>query len=118
MAWTDELDAAKEIEIETQRPGRDEPRRTIIWVVVDDGEVFVRSWRGDTARWYREIVADPEAAVIVDGTSTPVLATPATDPDSVERTSAGLRRKYAGESEVDAMVRAEILPTTLRLEPR
>ena len=118
MAWTDELDAAKEIEIETRRPGRDEPRRTIIWVVVDDGEVFVRSWRGDTARWCREIVADPEAAVIVDGTSTPVLATPATDPDSVERTSAGLRRKYAGESEVDAMVRAEILPTTLRLEPR
>jgi hypothetical protein len=56
--------------------------------------------------------------VLVDGISTKVLARPATDPHSVERTSAGLRRKYAGEQEVDAMVRDEILHTTLRLELR
>jgi hypothetical protein len=118
MAWPDEVDAAVEIEIETQRPGREQPRRTIIWAVVDDGEVFVRSWRGDTARWYNEILAEPDAAVIVDGTTTPVRAVPATDPDSVERASAGLRRKYAGTSEVDSMVRDEILHTTLRLAPR
>ena len=118
MAWTDDVDAAVEIEIETRRPDREQPRRTTIWAVVDDGEVFVRSWRGDTARWYNEILAEPEAAVIVDGDTTPVLAVPATDPDSVDRASAGLRRKYAGTSEVDAMVRDEILPTTLRLDPR
>jgi hypothetical protein len=118
MAWPDELDAAQEIEIETRRPGREQPRRTIIWVVVDDGDVFVRSWRGDTARWYNEILAEPNAAVIVDGASSPVRAVPATDPDSVERASEELRRKYAGTSEVDSMVRDEILHTTLRLEPR
>jgi hypothetical protein len=118
MAWPDELDEAVEIEIETRRPDRDEPRRTIIWVVVDDGDVFVRSWRGDTARWYNEILAEPDAAVIVDGESTPVRAVPATEPDAVERTSAQLSRKYAGTSEVDSMVRDEILHTTLRLEPR
>jgi hypothetical protein len=47
-----------------------------------------------------------------------VRAVPATDPDSVARTSAQLQRKYAGTSEVDSMVRDEILNTTLRLEPR
>ena len=118
MAWPDEIDAAEEIEIETHRPDREQPRRTIIWAVVDDGEVFVRSWRGDTARWYNEILAGPEASVLVDGASTPVRAVPATDPESVERASAGLRRKYAGKSEVDSMVRDEILATTLRLDPR
>jgi hypothetical protein len=118
MAWPDEVDAAKEIQIETRRPGREEPRRTTIWVVVDDGAVFVRSWRGDTARWYNEILAEPDAAVIVDGDATPVRAVRATDPDSVERASAGLLRKYAGTSAVDSMVSEEILHTTLRLEPR
>jgi hypothetical protein len=118
MAWPDELDAAKEIEIETRRADREAPRRTIIWAVVADGDVFVRSWRGDTARWYNEILAEPEAAVIVDGASTAVRAVPATDPESVERASEGLQRKYAGTSEVDSMVRDEILHTTLRLEPR
>jgi hypothetical protein len=118
MAWPDEVDAAKEIEIETRRPGREQPRRTTIWAVVDDGEVFVRSWRGDTARWYNEILAEPEAAVIVDGDTTQVRAVPATDSDSVERASAGLLRKYAGSSAADSMVRDEILHTTLRLEPR
>jgi hypothetical protein len=118
MAWPDELDAAQEIQIETRRAGRDDPRRTTIWAVVDDGEVFVRSWRGDTARWYNEILAEPDAAVIVEGDTTPVRAVPATDDDSVERASTRLREKYAGTSEVDAMVRDEILHTTLRLEPR
>ena len=118
MAWPDSVDAAREVEIETSRSPGATVHRTTIWAVVDDGEVFVRSWRGDTARWYNEILAEPEAAVIVDGDTTPVRAVPATDDDSVERASARLREKYAGTSEVDSMVRDEILHTTLRLEPR
>jgi hypothetical protein len=31
--------------------------RVVIWVVVADDEVFVRSWRGTKGRWYRDIAA-------------------------------------------------------------
>ena len=29
----------------------------VIWVVVADDEVFVRSWRGAKGRWYRDLAA-------------------------------------------------------------
>ena len=38
------------------------PHARIIWAVVDGDEVFVRSWRGATARWYREATANPDVA--------------------------------------------------------
>jgi hypothetical protein len=39
------LDRAMEVEIETLRPDG-MPRMTTIWLIVDRGEVFVRSWKG------------------------------------------------------------------------
>ena len=42
---------------------------------------------------------------------------PATDPDSIERTSAGFLRKYASDPAAKAMVGPDVLETTLRLEP-
>ena len=45
------IDAAEEVRIETQAPGGD-IHRTIIWIMVDDGEVFVRSVNGEDGRWY------------------------------------------------------------------
>ena len=100
------------------RPGR-RPRshRTITWVVVDGDGVFVRSWRGVTARWFREALANPDIAVHIDGRRIPARAVPARDPDSIARTSAGLERKYDGDSATPSMVRAEILDTTMRLDP-
>ncbi len=52
------LDRELEIDIETVRQdGR--PKRTTIWIVVDDGEVFVRSWLGDRGHWYRHARVRP-----------------------------------------------------------
>ncbi len=110
------LGAAQEVEIETQAPGGS-VHRTIIWTVVDDDDVFVRSYLGPTARWYREALANPAVAVHVDGRRISSTAIPATDPDSIERTSAGFRRKYAGDPGVKAMIAPGNLDTTLRLEP-
>jgi hypothetical protein len=107
---------AVEVEIETQAP--DAPaHRAVIWIVVDGDEAFVRSFRGPTARWYREALANPAVALHVDDRRLPATAIPATDPDSIERTSAGLRRKYADDPSMPAMIAPDILPTTLRLEP-
>ena len=109
------IDRAKTVRIETSKP--DGPAHsTIIWAVVVDGDVFVRSWRGPGARWYRETLANPDVAIQVHKDRMPGRAVPATDADSVARASAGLERKYAGDPAVESMVRDEILGTTLRIE--
>lgn len=111
----DRIDRARTVRIETSRP--DGPvHSTIIWVVVDGDDVFVRSWRGPGARWYREAVANPTVAIRVGKERIPARAIPATDPDPVARASAGLLRKYDGDPAAASMVRDEILDTTLRLE--
>ena len=110
------IDRAVEVDIETQPPDG-EPHRATIWAIVDDERVYVRSWNGAEAQWYQQIQANPAAALIVDGQRFPVTAVPATDPDSIERTNDGLRRKYAGDPATERMCREEILDTTLRLEP-
>jgi len=112
----DLLDRTEEVEIETT--GADGvAHRTIIWAVVDDGEVFIRSYRGPDARWYREALDHPAVAIAVDGRLLPAQAVPATDASSIERTSAALLRKYDGDPAAQRMVRDEILDLTLRLEP-
>jgi hypothetical protein len=110
------LDRAEEIDIETQAP--DGPvHRTTIWIVVDGDEAFVRSVRGKNGRWYQEAMANPAVAIHVDGRRLPATAIPATDPDSIERTTNALRRKYARVSGFRPMVNPEVFDTTLRLEP-
>ncbi|MFL5714424.1 MAG: nitroreductase/quinone reductase family protein [Chloroflexota bacterium] len=110
------IDRTLEVDIETQPP-EGEAHRATIWVIVDDDRVFIRSWRGSDARWYREIQANPAATLLVGGQRYSVTAIPATDPDSIERTSDGLRRKYPNDPATERMCREEILDTTLRLEP-
>jgi hypothetical protein len=120
MSFSDEdlasLDRAEEVEIETQAPGA-APRRTVIWVVVDDGNVFIRTFKGPNSRWYRDVQANPAVAIHLDGRRLPATAIPATDPDSIERTSSGYLRKYAHDRAALAMVAPDVLETTLRLEP-
>jgi hypothetical protein len=111
----DRIDRAKTVKIETSKPGGP-IHRTIVWVVVDAGVVFVRSWHGSTARWFREAVANPEVAIHLGKVRLPAMAIPATDPESIARASAGLERKYAGDPATASMVRDEILDTTLRIE--
>jgi hypothetical protein len=108
--------AADEVEIETQAPGKS-ARRTTIWVVVDGEEVFIRTYRGPDSRWYRDAQANPGVALLVGERRFPATAIPATDPDSIERTSAALQRKYPGDSGLAGMLAKDNLPTTLRLEP-
>lgn len=112
------MDKAKTVRLETSA-GPDSPvHRTIVWVVVDGEDVFVRSWRGVTARWYREALANPDIAIHLGKRRLAAAAVPARDADSVVRTSKALERKYEGDPAAGSMVRDEILITTLRLDPR
>jgi hypothetical protein len=119
MEWPGPLETVREVDIETRRDDDAPVHRTTIWAVVDGGEVYVRSLKGRSGRWYRDLAENPEAVLHVDGESAPVRAVSASDPESVERASAGFRRKYADSSSaLDSMIRDEIADTTTRLEPR
>jgi hypothetical protein len=110
-----EIGHAREVVIETRRGDR--VIGTMIWVVVEGGDVYVRSVRGESGRWYQRAMADPGVALRVGDDRFEFTAVPANDPDSIESASEALRRKYRGRS-LENMLRVETLDTTLRLEPR
>jgi len=112
----DLLDRSQEVDIETEAPGK-ESRKTTIWIVVDDGEAFIRTYRGPGSRWFRDVQANPAVALHVGGRRIPATAIPATDPDSIDRTSAGYTRKYPDDRATRAMIAPDVIGTTLRLEP-
>lgn len=120
--WEPEIlsrfDNAKEVVIETIR-SFGEPRRTVIWIVTDGADAYVRSVRGMRGRWYRDISARPDATITVGGERIPVVAVLANDEGTIELVSELLRTKYGRRSRAStaSMLQPETLETTLRLEP-
>ena len=110
------LAAAEEIEIET-RAADGAVHRTIVWPLVSDGVVYLRSYRGRNGRWYREAIADPAVALHIDGRRVPALVEPATDAGSVRSCSEALELKYRASYSLAAMLAPNVLPTTIRLVP-
>src|SRR5467141_3970583 len=90
----------------------------IIWVVVADEEVFVRSVRGTKGRWYRDLAAGGPATLEFAGRQLAVQAIAVSNPTAVARASQEYLQKYQPSPYAQAMVRSDVLPTTLRLEPR
>jgi Uncharacterized protein conserved in bacteria (DUF2255) len=90
----------------------------VIWVVVAGDDVFVRSWLG-TKGAGTETLRRVGAATLEFGAHwLAVQAIPASDPDTVTQVSRAFLRKHQPSAHAQEMVRSEILPTTLRLEPR
>jgi hypothetical protein len=110
------LDAIEEIEVET-RSATGVVHRAIVWPLVRDGVVYLRSFLATRGRWYREVIADPAIALLVDGRRIAARAVPAADEASVAACSAALRDKYGRSHSLAAMLAPATLPTTLRIEP-
>ncbi len=110
-----ELRDVQELAIRTEKHPKS---AVVIWVVVAEAEVFVRSVGGANGRWYRDLAAGGPATLEFAGRRLAVQAVPATDPVAIARASHEYLRKYQPSSYAPAMVRSEILSTTLRLEPR
>jgi len=110
------LDETEEIKIETAGPDGT-THRTIIWVVVDGDDAFIRSVNGATARWYREATANPAVTIHAGDRALTAQAIAAPDPDAVGRVNDALRRKYTGITGLREMLEPDIFDTTLRLEP-
>jgi hypothetical protein len=114
----EQLRTQPEVRIET-RAGPEAPiHRTIIWVIVDEDRAFVRTFRGAGSRWYREALIEPDCTLWVGKESVPIQVVVNTEPGVIAAVSRGFQTKYARSSSTPAMVRDEVLDTTLELLPR
>jgi hypothetical protein len=110
-----ELRDVREVSIRT---GKHPRSAVVIWVVVAGDEVLVRSVRGARGRWFRDLAAGGPATLEFAGHRLAVQALPASDAASVARASSEYLRKYRTSPYAQSMVSADVLSTTLRLEPR
>src|SRR5215472_5812901 len=110
-----ELRDLREVAIRTEK----HPETAVtVWVAVANDEVFLRSVRGNKGRWYRDLAAGGPAALEFAGRRLDVQALPVSDADAIAQASGEYLRKYRPSPYAQSMIRAEVLPTTLRLEPR
>lgn len=110
----DQLRTTQEVRIVA---GERQHRTAIIWVVVADDDVFIRSVRGPKGLWYRAAAADGRATLDIGDRSIPMRVTAATNSASIERASRAFLAKYSPSPYAQMIVRPEVLMTTLRLEP-
>jgi hypothetical protein len=110
------LDAQDEIIMRTPRRDGSWSSRPI-WVVVVDGEAYVRSYRGMQGDWYRRVRVDRRAEITVDGQTVAVGLEPVADEALERRISEAYRVKYgaAWPDPTETMVGAEAADTTMRL---
>ena len=116
------LDQTDEVRIEPPSADGQPMQPVIIWVVVLDGrDVYVRSYRGVKGRWYQQLLKQPQhrGRLHVDQRAIPVRAVHIDDPEIIARVSDAFRKKYESKwpQETAEMVRDDVLPTTLRLDP-
>lgn len=115
----DRLRTRKEVRIETRRAPSAPVHRTTIWVVVDDRDrVLIRTYRGASSRWYREVLAQPDSVLWLGKEAVAVHAEHAPDPDRIVAASRGYETKYGADPAARGMVAERVLPTTLELKPR
>jgi len=100
--------------------GSARPRRTI-WSIGIGDELYVRSWKGPTAVWYRDAIASHQGSIEVTGGGASQLVTfeeVDTAAPVQERISATFLSKYGRFDEAAAMNVQGPLESTLRLLPR
>jgi len=91
------LKAAQEVVLGTTSASGAE-HATRLWIVVVEGEPYLRSMNGPGARWYREIMrtGDGELILIDDDKKArlPISASEVDDPATLAQVSKALKKKY------------------------
>jgi len=115
----DRLRDAREVRIETSGGPGTPVHRTVIWVVVDGhGRVLIRSYRGGSARWFRETLGNPAVSLVLGDEVIAATAQVATDAGRIDAASRGYREKYRRATGLNGMLADDVLSTTLELIPR
>jgi hypothetical protein len=114
------LEQLDEVEIEPRSADGRAAQPVTIWVVVVDGrQVYVRSYRGPSGRWYQALLEHPLGVLHAGQRQIPFRAVHVDDPEIIARVNDAYRRKYERKwpNETAEMLRDEVLSTTLRLDP-
>jgi hypothetical protein len=121
--WTDDelakIGAADELEITSFRNDGAIRPYTTIWVVRVGDDLYVRSWRGRSARWFRRALQGCEGRIQADGIERDVTFE---EPDDTVNPAIhdAYRTKYGRypEAYVQPMVEPDATAATFRLTPR
>ena len=111
-----EIADTREVLVETSAAGK--TVRTIIWVVVVDDDVYIRTAHGDQSKWYLRLVSNPDVSLVVGDQIVAFHAVLAIDEETVAKVSAAYEAKYLPSKSVGFMIAPENLHTTHRLDPR
>lgn len=109
------IDRAGEILVAAHRPDGTLRPATIVWHVVVDGALFIRSVRGQHGAWYRAVQRTGTGAVEADGVHADVTFTPDASHDT--QIDHAYRAKYGDGSPVRAITSATATATTVRVDP-
>ena len=110
------IGAAAELSVAPRRPGGTLRPPTTIWVARVGGDLYVRSYRGTSSRWYQAVVRTGSGCITAGGIERDVRfeQADAVEPALVDE---AYRAKYGRSSYVDTMVSEQAAATTLRLIP-
>lgn len=123
-AWaSDELNAigtATELKLAPLRADGRLRRPVTIWVVRDGDDLYVRSYTGSGAAWFRGALTRHEGRIWAGGVEKEVTLVEERDPGRNTRIDDAYRAKYrrVGGGYVEVMVAPQARATTLRLVPR
>jgi hypothetical protein len=94
-------------------------KRLPIWVVVVGEHAYIRSVRGIEGRWYQALLGGTEARLHAGATNWTIRAEQVSDQHEIDRVSDALKAKYESRwgQPTAAMLRPEVLHTTMRIGP-
>ncbi len=112
------IDAVDELHIASLRRDGSWSSSRIVWMVVVDGDLYVRSVRGPDAAWYRSTQVRHQGRLEA-GAVTRNVSYERADSELDDRIDAAYRSKYGryARSTVDSTTSRQARSTTLRLVP-
>jgi hypothetical protein len=121
--WTsDELNKigkVEELQISSLRRDGTLRKSVTIWVVRISDDLYVRSYKGRTAAWFRGVQVQHEGHIRAGGVEKDVTFVEETDPGINDQIDAAYRIKYRRYSQyVPPMLTPEVRGTTIKLVPR
>ena len=109
------VDADDEMTVAAHRPDGTLRTPRIVWHVVIDDRLWIRSVRGDSGGWYRGVRRTGTGRIEAGGATIDVTFTPdGSRDDAIDR---AYREKYGEGSAVRSIISPVARATTLRVEP-
>jgi hypothetical protein len=108
----------QEVQVATRRPDGSLRRPRTIWIVGDDGSVFIRSTNGRGADWFKGAMRGGSGQITANGRTWDVAFHEVTDEAALSQADTGYRTKYRQyASIVDHLASPGPRAATLRVDP-